>query len=586
VISVRTEQGVETLSLEDFEARVRGGEIAPQTPVRFPVLTGERWVDAGDLELFRRLYEPARIYFARSFRLGRFPVITVGFVIVQVILFFGLSGLQSELTLEALIAAGAKVPANVFELGETWRLLTANILHRDVLHLGVNMFFLFNVGSTIENAYRRQDYILVLLVSGLGTTILSATMSPLPSMGASGVVLGLFGAATVFGYKYADILPRKYRRYLTGAILPYAIFVLCVGLATPLTDNWGHLGGLIGGVAAALPLEPKLLQDSLRKRSMMVRYGPATLSAALVLVVFASGPLLTRAEPDLTELLDPDSGLRVTHPRRWMFGQNHLGFASWGNSLGASVGLRAYRTDEQPPKLVALRKRFTDLLERREGEGEITAVEIIEDRAARVVGGRAVEIRARLESRAGPLVTRNIIIERGRYSYFVVLAAPERWAAKYGRIFDRMTEQIRLMEPVGVRRARVKLATFPGMSSAHVDVGQQLASIGDVEGAATAFKRALVMLPEHPDALYGLARLAVDFDGDLHSAEAIAARLHARRPEDPTFATLLADIRERLGQIDAARAVLLETLDRTPDAAALRERLKRLPRDALRSSGP
>ena len=45
-------------------------------------------------------------------------------------------------------------------------------------------------------------------------------------------------------------------------------------------------------------------------------------------------------------------------------------------------------------------------------------------------------------------------------------------------------------------------------------------------------------------------------------------------------------IRERLGQIDGARAVLLETLDRTPDAAELRERLKRLPRDPRGPSTP
>ena len=34
------------------------------------------------------------------------------------------------------------------------------------------------------------------------------------------------------------------------------------------------------------------------------------------------------------------------------------------------------------------------------------------------------------------------------------------------------------------------------------------------------------------------------------------------------------------------RQVLLETLDRTPDAAELRERLKKLPRDALTPSAP
>src|SRR5204862_1052563 len=100
-----------------------------------------------------------------------------------------------------------------------------------------------------------QDYALILLVSALTTTLLSTAMSTLPSVGASGVVLGLFGAASVFGYKYSDILPKKYRRYFGGAVLPYALFILYVGLATKDTDNWGHLGGLLGGMLASIPLE-------------------------------------------------------------------------------------------------------------------------------------------------------------------------------------------------------------------------------------------------------------------------------------------------------------------------------------------
>lgn len=577
VISLRTDKGVETLTLEDFEARVKSGDIAPSTPVRFAVLTGDRWVDARDLEVFRRLNEPARIYFSRQFSLGRFPAITVVFVLLQVVLFFGVAGGERVLSLDTLISVGAKVPANIVELGETWRLITANVLHRDVLHLVFNMFFLFNVGGTIENAYRKQDYILVLVMSALGTTLLSTMMSPIPSVGASGIVLGLFGAATVFAYKYAEILPRKYRRYLTGAVLPYAMFVLYVGLATPQTDNWGHFGGLIGGIAAALPLEPRLLRPDDRRMSFVLRNLPALGAIGLLATTLALGPVVRRMDPSLTELVDRDSGLRVKYPARWAFGQNHLGYASWGNSLGASIGLRARRESRQPLSLGQLKRRFLEEeLARHAADGDITAVKVLQEGTRPVDGGRAVELIVSLTSRAGAQVTRNILIERGYYSYYVVLSAPVPFAEQYTPIFDEVVAAVQLVRPAAVERAQTVVSTFPGMSSAHVDLGDQLASIGEVEGAAGSYKQALAALPEHHEALYGLAKLAVDYGGDAPSAEAIASRLHERKPDDIAIAALLSDLRERLGQIDGARAVLVETLDRSPEATELRERLIRL----------
>jgi len=577
LISVRTDRGERTLPLEEFEELVRRGEIAPSTPVRFPLVTGDRWVDAKDLELFRRLYEPARIYFARAFSLAGFPVVTTALVVLQVVLFGGLSGPNRWIELDTLIRAGAKVPANVMELGQTWRLLTANLLHRDLLHLLFNMFFLFNLGGTIENAYRRQDFALILVASALGTTFTSNIMSPLVSVGASGVVLGLFGAAMIFGYKYADILPRRYRRYLTGAVLPYALFILYVGLATPQTDNWGHLGGLVAGLIAALPLEPKLLLASRPKRSFWFRNAPGITAVSLVGVVLAMGPAIRSVPAELTTLEDPESGLAVSYPARWRFGANHLGYASWGNSLGTSIGLRARRRVDAPRSLTALRDHFLDEeLAQREAAGAVTSVRVFGERPALVASGRALEVRVGLESRAGPQLTRNIIIERGYYSYHVVLTAPGKHATAYEPLFDRIARSVRLIEPERLSRARTVLETFPGMSSAHVELGHELATIRDVPAAAAAYKRALKALPEQEDALYGLAKLAVDYGGDLESAEGIAARLHERRPADVAVASLLADLRERLGQIDGARAVLQGTLDRTPGAAELREQLMRL----------
>src|SRR6516162_1319619 len=82
-ITVRTERGEERLDLEEFEARVARGEIAPQCPVLFPAVTGERWVPAGTLEIFRQRYSPRRLHFASAFRLSAFPRMTTAFILVN-----------------------------------------------------------------------------------------------------------------------------------------------------------------------------------------------------------------------------------------------------------------------------------------------------------------------------------------------------------------------------------------------------------------------------------------------------------------------------------------------------------------------
>lgn len=581
MISLKSETGEETILLEEFEARVRQGLIEPSTPVRFPILTGERWVDARDLDVFRRLYAPARIHFARSFSLARFPFVTASLVGIQVLLFFGVAGARFALTVDPLIAAGAKNQPNILELGETWRLLSANFLHRDVLHLFFNMFFLFNVGGAMENAYRLRDYLLILVAAALSTTLLSCAMSSLPSVGASGMVLGLFGAASVFGYKYSDILPKKYRRYFGGAVLPYALFILYVGLASPDTDNWGHLGGLLGGMIASLPLDPKLLHLGQPRRPLLIRNASLIALVAIIALTLAIGPLIKMNGPRLHTLEVSEVGLTVAYPALWSEGENHLGYPSWGNNLGATLGLRAERRSTDPARLDRIRQRFLDDLKKHEQDGDITAVDILAESPVKIEGAKAIELRIGLESRAGPQLTRNVLIERGYYSYIVALSSPLPYAKSYEPIFERMLDSIHLSEPSSLVKARTVVTTFPGMSSAHVELGDELASIGSVKAAAQSYQRALQALPEQEDALYGLAKLAADYEGDLEDAEKIAEALYeqhpAQHPKKAGYAALLADLRWRLGQLDAACAVLQETLDRASEPPEdLRERLRSL----------
>ncbi|NJK88047.1 MAG: rhomboid family intramembrane serine protease [Myxococcales bacterium] len=578
MISVRSRGREETLELEEFEARVRDGRVLPSTLVRLPVVTGERWVRAKELDLFRRLYAPAHVHFSRSFTLGRFPWFTAAFCVVQIAIFFSLAGLEPSLAIDPLIDAGAKVQPNILELGETWRLLTANVLHRDRNHLLFNMFFLFNVGGAIENAYRVRDYVFMLVLSAVTTTALSTLIEPHPFRSASGMILGMFGAASVFGFKFGLLLPKRYRRYFGGAALPYALFILYVGLTTRDTDNWGHLGGLLGGMAAALPLSPRLALDLRERVTWRSRVGSLSVTGLVIAFVFALSPLLRAVGPRYESLTDERSGVSFVYPATWFSGQNHLGYPAKGNTLGTSIGLRAETRDSEPYTLREVRSWFLEqelgVLEQR---GDVTRVVVLQERPFVLAGARALELRIALESRAGSQLTRNILIERGYYRYAIVLSAPTRWAEGYAEILEEMASRIALVEPAPLFAAREKARVFSGMTSALVALGRELTRTGLPEEASLAFQEALTIEPRDRDAAYGLAKVTSDYGGDVARAAGIAESLWRRDPDEPAIAALLADLRERLGQREAACEVLLATFDRLDQPPeALRERVVEL----------
>ncbi len=84
--------------------------------------------------------------------------------------------------------------------GEWWRLLTGGFLHGGILHLGLNMYALWFLGQLLEPALGRVQFALLYVVSLLGGSFGVMLLSPdAPTVGASGAIFGLLGAALVFG---------------------------------------------------------------------------------------------------------------------------------------------------------------------------------------------------------------------------------------------------------------------------------------------------------------------------------------------------------------------------------------------------
>src|SRR5215813_3528351 len=322
--------GDEHVDLHEFETRARRGEISPECLVRFPPVTGEHFVAARELSLYRAFHEPKRALFARTFRLGRFPWLTAGVILLNIAV-YAFTARQGPLDIDAMVRFGAKVGPLIIDVGQFWRLLTANFLHRDALHLALNMFVLFNVGGALENAYRPLDYVALLLFSGLATMSLSLLLSDAVSVGASGMVYGCLGAVVIFGLKYRSILPARYRRILGEAAIPTVLLFLWIGWTSAGVDNAAHLGGLTAGVLASAFLRPRMLLDEPASRwRVLARFVPVL---ALLSLPLLSWELFRSYLPPLRIERDDGFGISIPIPKDWRRGANRLGQLAYYNGL-------------------------------------------------------------------------------------------------------------------------------------------------------------------------------------------------------------------------------------------------------------
>ena len=83
--------------------------------------------------------------------------------------------------------------------GDWWRLITSAFLHGNVIHLAMNMFVLWFVGSAVEEALGRGRFLALYFVSALSGAAGALLLDPLrETIGASGAIWGILGAAVVF----------------------------------------------------------------------------------------------------------------------------------------------------------------------------------------------------------------------------------------------------------------------------------------------------------------------------------------------------------------------------------------------------
>jgi membrane associated rhomboid family serine protease len=131
--------------------------------------------------------------------------------------------------------------------GEWWRLITSAFLHASLLHIAFNMYFLWFVGSAVEQALGRGRFLLIYFVSALAGSAGALVLTPATfTVGASGALFGLLGAALV--------LERQRNFVLGGSALALIVINLILSFTLANISIGGHIGGLIGGILCTLVL--------------------------------------------------------------------------------------------------------------------------------------------------------------------------------------------------------------------------------------------------------------------------------------------------------------------------------------------
>jgi membrane associated rhomboid family serine protease len=170
--------------------------------------------------------------------------------------------------------------------GDWWRVITAGFLHAGIIHIGFNMYFLYFLGQIIEPMIGKLRFGLIYAVSLAGGSFGALLLTPnTPTVGASGAVFGLMGAA-ILAMRARGIDPMQSGLGLT-LLLNLGITFLIPGIS-----KGGHVGGLVaGGIVGYL-----LFEIADRRRSAAtpvlvacVALGVALLAGCLVVAKSATG---------------------------------------------------------------------------------------------------------------------------------------------------------------------------------------------------------------------------------------------------------------------------------------------------------
>jgi membrane associated rhomboid family serine protease len=181
-----------------------------------------------------------------------------------------------------LIADGGLLGPAISDGGEWYRIVTSGFLHAGPLHLFLNMFVLYILGTILEEGIGTARMVGIYFVSLLAGSFGALLLDPDQlTVGASGAVYGIMAATFL-------VARQRGVEQLASQVGLWVILNLAFTFAVPGISIGGHIGGLLGGAAAAAVI----LAGERRGRSGI---GLEALGLVLIAAVSVGGALLAAA---------------------------------------------------------------------------------------------------------------------------------------------------------------------------------------------------------------------------------------------------------------------------------------------------
>jgi rhomboid protease GluP len=173
---------------------------------------------------------------------------TVAIYVLQLasVFFYGFANQAAQM--DWLEFYGARINQFI-RAGQIWRLLTPALLHASIPHILFNMYALVSFGGALERFFGGRRFLLLYLLAAFSGNVFSFLLGSERgySVGASTAIFGLVGAQGVFLYQNRRFFGNEFGRAIGNVIFIIAIN-LFLGSIIPAVDNWGHVGGLLGGL--------------------------------------------------------------------------------------------------------------------------------------------------------------------------------------------------------------------------------------------------------------------------------------------------------------------------------------------------
>ncbi|MGH9481921.1 MAG: rhomboid family intramembrane serine protease [Terriglobales bacterium] len=162
-----------------------------------------------------------------------------------------LTNLMGSPSANATLRLGESLPTPyIIASGQYWRWITACFLHGGLLHIGFNMWALYDIGPLVESFYGGAKYLTLYLLTGIFGYMVSGYFG-YNSLGASGAIMGLIGLMIAYGMRRSHTAAG---RQLRSVATRWAFYVIVFSFL-PGVDIFAHIGGLASGFVLGMMVE-------------------------------------------------------------------------------------------------------------------------------------------------------------------------------------------------------------------------------------------------------------------------------------------------------------------------------------------